>query len=1409
MMMTHSNLTAKPQIRHFTYTLKPGYAELKFHHKLWEIFAFKQIESRLHAWSRVADRRCFRQPVGWQFIGDDLYVELPPLPEAYLPFSRIKEANLSHPDRINLLISLTDALAHLHKQQFFMGLIWPDMIYFNPRTLEIAIDIQPFPSAIEFVNHLVEVYPFDAIPRYARRFRLSRIADFEALLVLIQTMFDPLPACLQPLSSQLAEQPETILFAEEIADGLRLCLNLAPQQNQLTYTTADWLHPAAPPLTQEQHESLCLFFHSNEERLLALICEDEAIRNDVYTHYINEILEKGYFFKIICQNLPYSTLREVVSRTLNIAYDVLPESVTLLRNLARKFDQLLKKHDEGVDVLYALTDWLNQFFAHIIPMFPVQNFYYTFENCEHFDEDSHLIFQNYWKEHGRQLPGLHVILSGSRVPALFKENSYRLIEIRHSDQAIYEKLLYAQFGRADAALIADLKDWFDRQHTKVSHCRILIEQLIQEGCIQLTSAGWQQTARFKLDTASLNASHLFSQRIALLDDEQLHVLRILSCLPMPVAARSLFSANQFDLGVIYSHMYELCQLGLIQVSHYDNLYISREITEFILQSLAQDELKHYYRLALRYQHQYRPASLPQLINLAKQADELQVEYYLLLKFYRQVRSRLSYKQKLSLLEQVKSLHSRLERPYLVFLDRLLSRIYQLLNQFTLSEQLALSVYEQTGRTTDRFSWMYIQLIQNKLDVYQLRDELFPLLYNDQYPFEERVRAAFLLNTSNLCFPLQDEEMQRLHTFYSDLVYPLRNTITLRHFAELTNYYVINMLIHFPETEEWALAVAAKLESLLETSSHTDLMLRLYDMYSYQSNNKLISTYVYRGIEGAKRSGYTIKEQVGHLNAMEFSLYQGDLASYRYHKERVLEVDAIRRKDLADEYLIYQLLHAIEWEQWDLFQQLQIHLFAQQMSEASLTQWTVYHGYADFRQKKPVKFVGGMDKDSASAIFLEALFHASEGNDAKACRLFQRFLSRNNSGIYAGWAYRELLTIMLKLQAENVEEWFGRFESYLKRCAFDVFWPDYYRLYAEKSIQDADIQHAMLFLRRALNGYHIIEKESWQHELAAAIDEVIQPANRFADPAIVQHEFVQQLITDREQWLLLSLDLQIIIELSEQITDTLDMTTTIQRLTKALFDYFPVIQLTVTYDLLHYKHKFFVTASGLRDHDELIAYQHRSEESTYLTFTLFQRGDQTITLQALVEGISKTKLQHMEHFLAFIKPHISNVLLHREMVIDNLTGFFLRGHFMEKLREEFALSSRYDLDLSLIMIDIDNFRKVNEFGHAEGDRVLREIADIFRFSLRKSDIAGRYGGEELIVILPKTDGKEALKIANHLRSQIEREFAYGRAYQVTVSVGVSSLQLCRPDTIEQLIEQADQAEITAKRTGKNKVVAAWR
>ncbi|UKS24995.1 GGDEF domain-containing protein [Paenibacillus sp. HWE-109] len=1405
--MPPANHETLPTNRHLTYSHTLAHSVMHIDHKLWQYFHYQQINNRLHAWASAAKGSFFRQPTEWQLVHDNLHIQLPLLPEGYLPFSDAGNEQLGDTAKGQLLVSLCKALSIMHEEQFYMGFLLPDMLFFHPQTLHIIIDVQPFPSANEFINHLLTDYPFASFSRYARRFLLSRVADFEAIYLLIQSLYRSIPASLQPLVERLRTQPESFLFANEIADLILISLDMPPENQSVTYVGKNLLHPAAAPVTEEQREHFRYFLQSGGERLLGLICENEAIRFDVYTQHINEVLENGYFFKIVSQSLPYATLREVVTRTLHIAYGILPGSVTMLRNLSRKFDQLLKKHYEGDDILYLVTEWLVLFFSSVIPLFPVQKFYYIFENCEHFDEDSQLILRNFWREQGRVMASLHFTFSGSQLPQHFAELSFPTLNILDSDPAIYKQLLASQLGRADSTLLCDLQDWLHANKMNISHCRIILEELISSKQILLTESGWHKTATFHLDDKKLYPPSLFAGRIAQLDPEELELLRLLCCLPMPINLFSMFTANEKDLGSVLPSLTRLAELGLAHVSHNDSVFISSEITQLVLEQLGAVALTAYYQTALRYQHQFRPFALPQLITLSSLASEYKIEYYLLLKYYKQIRSLLSYSQKIELLERIKYLFEKLERPYLIFLDRLLSRIYHLLNQFTLSEQLASTVYEHTGKITDRFAWTFLRIIQNKEDVYELRDKLFPYIFDATQALENRVRAAFLLNTSNFCFPLQDEEMSQLHIFYMETVYPNRNQLTLRHFAEVSNYYAINLLIHFPELEEWALSIAAKLEPLLDTSPHTDLMLRLYDVYSYQSNNKLINKYVYHGIEGAKRSGYTLKEQVGHLNAMEFSLNQGDMASYLYHKERVVQVDELRRKDLAENYLTNQLLFALEWEQWTTFHELETILIAQHITESSQALLSVFQGYAAFRQHQPVHIPASLENEH-NAVFLEALLQTSRGNLDMACQLFGQFIAKNNSGLFTGWAYRELLALLLRLKSEHVEAGFEQFETYMKRYAYDVFWPDYYRLSADRAMHEGDIQSAMLYLRRALNGYQMIQKDNWQPYLKACMELVIQPSFSPATPAIMQNDFVLKMIADREQWLLLSLDLQIIIELSEQVTETLDLVTTMQRLTKALFDYFPVIQLAVTYNLLHDKQKYFVTASGLRDHDELVAYQTRSEGSTTLSFTLFQRGDQTITLQVYVDGMTKTKLQHMEHFLSFIKPHIINVLLHREMVIDNLTGFYLRGHFMEKLRDEFELSSRYQLDLSVIMIDVDNFRRVNDYGHPEGDRVLREIADIFRFNLRKSDIAGRYGGEELILILPKTDGKEALKIARQLRSEIEKEFAFGRPYTITVSVGVSSLELCQPSSVEQLIEQADMAEITAKKTGKNKVVAAW-
>ncbi|NPA52718.1 MAG: diguanylate cyclase [Aquificae bacterium] len=160
-------------------------------------------------------------------------------------------------------------------------------------------------------------------------------------------------------------------------------------------------------------------------------------------------------------------------------------------------------------------------------------------------------------------------------------------------------------------------------------------------------------------------------------------------------------------------------------------------------------------------------------------------------------------------------------------------------------------------------------------------------------------------------------------------------------------------------------------------------------------------------------------------------------------------------------------------------------------------------------------------------------------------------------------------------------------------------------------------------------------------------------------------------------------------------------------------------------------------------------------------------------------------------------------LKKQAVKDFLTGLFNRRYFEEILKWEIELSKRYNHPLSIILLDIDNFKKVNDmYGHQVGDRVLREIADVLKKNIRSSDIAARYGGEEFVILLPETDVEGAVKVAEKLRTQIQNLKPNG--IEITASFGVT--KLFGDDTVETFIKRADTALYQAKRKGKNRVIS---
>lgn len=158
-------------------------------------------------------------------------------------------------------------------------------------------------------------------------------------------------------------------------------------------------------------------------------------------------------------------------------------------------------------------------------------------------------------------------------------------------------------------------------------------------------------------------------------------------------------------------------------------------------------------------------------------------------------------------------------------------------------------------------------------------------------------------------------------------------------------------------------------------------------------------------------------------------------------------------------------------------------------------------------------------------------------------------------------------------------------------------------------------------------------------------------------------------------------------------------------------------------------------------------------------------------------------------------------------LDPLTELYNRRYFFELAHQEFERARRYKHHLSIIMLDIDLFKNVNDtYGHLIGDQVLRTIAERCRSVLRSSDKIGRYGGEEFVVILPETTIEMAEKTASRIRNVVsDRQIIVDNAkISVTVSLGVSSMDTDWKLALEQVLEQADQALYRAKQSGRNRV-----
>ncbi|MBW5416272.1 sensor domain-containing diguanylate cyclase [Pseudomonas sp. MAG002Y] len=156
--------------------------------------------------------------------------------------------------------------------------------------------------------------------------------------------------------------------------------------------------------------------------------------------------------------------------------------------------------------------------------------------------------------------------------------------------------------------------------------------------------------------------------------------------------------------------------------------------------------------------------------------------------------------------------------------------------------------------------------------------------------------------------------------------------------------------------------------------------------------------------------------------------------------------------------------------------------------------------------------------------------------------------------------------------------------------------------------------------------------------------------------------------------------------------------------------------------------------------------------------------------------------------------------------DRLTGLFNRGFWDECLKHEFARHLRYRCNVGLVILDIDHFKKINDtYGHPGGDKVIQALANLINGHIRATDRAGRYGGEEFVILMPDTPSSGAQIFAERLRQQAEQLKVEHEGKQITFTISLGIADLSLPvESHEVLLERADQALYQSKHNGRNQV-----
>ena len=199
----------------------------------------------------------------------------------------------------------------------------------------------------------------------------------------------------------------------------------------------------------------------------------------------------------------------------------------------------------------------------------------------------------------------------------------------------------------------------------------------------------------------------------------------------------------------------------------------------------------------------------------------------------------------------------------------------------------------------------------------------------------------------------------------------------------------------------------------------------------------------------------------------------------------------------------------------------------------------------------------------------------------------------------------------------------------------------------------------------------------------------------------------------------------------------------------------------------------------------------------------------IVLSEKVLGTSYTagELAYLSRLIQLFSVGLQNTLNHQSSITDSKTGLFNHAYFMRRLEEELFRGRRYKTETSLLLMDIDFFKRLNDtHGHLAGDAALQAIAKTLKGCLRVEDVLSRFGGEEFTLLLPTTSISTAMEVAERLRAAVENlKIHYvGKTLSVTISIGSAFSCPTDPLSPPQIIAQADAALYTSKENGRNRV-----